>query len=79
MARGRMLSTETAVDPDLNALTLPAYALFLATIPHLDRDGLIDAHPVRLTAVVAPLRFELRDDAAILINEWIERGLVIRY
>jgi hypothetical protein len=74
-----MLSTETAVDPDLNALTLPAYALYLATIPHLDRDGLIDAHPVKLTATVAPLRYELHEDAARLINEWIEIGLVIRY
>jgi hypothetical protein len=74
-----MLSVETAVDPDLNALSLPAYALYLATIPHLDRDGLIDAHPVKLLATVAPLRHELRDSAAMLINEWIEIGLVIRY
>lgn len=79
MARGRMLSTETAVDPELNALTLPAYALYLATIPHLDRDGLITAHPVVLAATVAPLRYELREDAARLINEWIEIGLVCRY
>ncbi len=79
MARGRMLSTETAVDPELNSLTLPAYALYLATIPHLDRDGLITAHPVVLAATVAPLRYELREDAARLINEWIEIGLVCRY
>lgn len=79
MARGRMVSTEVAVDLELNSLSLPAYALYLATIPHLDRDGLIDAHPVRLAAVVAPLRMELRDNAPLLINEWVERGLVIRY
>lgn len=79
MARGRMLSTETAIDPDLNALSLGAFALYLATIPHLDRDGLIDAHPVKLAAMVAPLRYDLRDDAPRLINEWIENGLVIRY
>jgi hypothetical protein len=43
--------------------------LYLLTIPHLDRDGLIDGHPLRLTAIAAPLRFELRDGAEALIDE----------
>lgn len=79
MARGRMLSTDVSVDPETQSLSLASYALYLSTIPHLDRDGLIDAHPLRLVAMAAPLRYEFRDNAAALINEWVEAGLVIRY
>lgn len=79
MARGRMLSTDTSVDPELHSLSLASYALYLSCIPHLDRDGLIDAHPLKLVATAAPLRYEFRDNAAALINEWVELGLVIRY
>ena len=79
MARGRMLSTDVSVDPETQSLTLASYALYLSTIPHLDRDGLIDAHPLRLVAMAAPLRYEFRDNAPALINEWVEAGLVIRY
>lgn len=79
MARGRMLSTDASIDPELNSVTLASMALYLLTIPHLDRDGLIDANPVRLAAQAAPLRSELRDGAGLLINEWIEAGLVQRY
>lgn len=79
MARARMLATDASIDPELNSLTLPSMTLYLLTIPHLDRDGLIDANPVRLAAQAAPLRPELRDGAGALINEWIEVGLVQRY
>lgn len=79
MARARMLATDASIDPELNSLTLPALTLYLLTIPHLDRDGLIDANPVRLAALAAPLRPDLRDGAGALINEWVESGLVIRY
>lgn len=79
MARGRMLSTDVSVDPEAQSLTLASYALYLSAIPHLDRDGLIDAHPLKLVAMAAPLRYEFRDNAAALINEWVEAGLVIRY
>lgn len=79
MARARMLSTDASIDPELNSLTLESMTLYLLTIAHLDRDGLIDANPMRLTAQAAPLRPELRDRAGALINEWIEAGLVVRY
>ncbi len=79
MARGRLVSTEASVDPDLNAVSPHSMLLYLLTIPHLDRDGLIDGHPLRLTAIAAPLRFELRDGAADLIGEWVEAGLVVCY
>ncbi len=79
MARARMVSTDASIDPELNSLTAGSMLLYLLTIPHLDRDGLIDANPVRLAAQAAPLRPELRDGAGLLINEWIEAGLVLRY
>jgi len=79
MARARMLATDASIDPELNSLTLPALTLYLLTIPHLDRDGLIDANPVRLAALAAPLRPDIRDGAGALINEWVEAGLVVRY
>lgn len=79
MARARMLSTDASIDPELNSLTLESMTLYLLTIAHLDRDGLIDANPMRLCAQAAPLRPELRDRAGALINEWIEAGLVQRY
>lgn len=79
MARGRLLSTEASVDLELNSLTNESMLLYLLTLPHLDRDGLTDGTPLRLTAIAAPLRFELRDGAGSLINEWVETGLVVRY
>jgi hypothetical protein len=74
-----MVSTDASIDPELNSTTLASMTLYLLTIPHLDRDGLIDANPVRLAAQAAPLRPELRDCAGLLINEWVEVGLVQRY
>jgi hypothetical protein len=79
MARGRLLSTEASVDPELNSLSSASMLLYLLTLPHLDRDGLTDGTPMRLTAIAAPLRTELRDGAGALINEWVEAGLVVRY
>lgn len=79
MARGRLLSTEASVDPELNSLSSESMLLYLLTLPHLDRDGLTDGTPMRLTAIAAPLRFDLRADAGALINEWVEAGLVVRY
>jgi hypothetical protein len=79
MARARLISTESSIDPELNSISPYAMLLYLLTIPHLDRDGLIDAHPLRLTAIAAPLRLELRDGAQGLIDEWVATGLVVRY
>lgn len=79
MARGRMLTTEAAVDPELHTISVQAMALYLLSIPHLDRDGLIDGRPVRLAALAAPLRPELADHAGSYISEWVQAGLVVRY
>lgn len=79
MARARMLSVDVAGDPELNQLSLEAAYFYLSTIPHLDRDGLITGHPVLLWAKVAPLRVQLMDKAKLLIDEWVQQGLVMRY
>lgn len=79
MARGRILSTNVARDPELNGLSTEALLLYLMAIPHLDRDGLLDGDPTLLWATVAPRRVELLDKAAALIEEWVKGGLVIRY
>lgn len=79
MARGRMLSRDAGSDPNLNALSLEAELLYLLAIAHLDRDGLIAGDPVLVWANAAPKRIELLEKAPKLVNEWVERGLVIRY
>lgn len=79
MARGRMISIQVASDPDLNRLSAEAERLYLRTLPHLDRDGLITGHPMLLWAKVAPLRIELMDACSAMISEWVQQGLVIRY
>lgn len=79
MARGRMLSTQIASDQDLNNLSPEAERLYLRTLPHLDRDGLVTGHPMLLWAKVAPLRMELMDKCNSLIQEWVQQGLVISY
>jgi hypothetical protein len=77
--KGRMISQDCARDPHLNALSLEAELLYLLTLPHLDRDGLIDGDPTLLAATVAPRRPELRDQAGSFIAEWLKQNLVIRY
>lgn len=79
MASGRLLSSEAGLDEDLNACSLAAMLLYVLTVAHLDRDGLIDGTPAVLAARVAPLRADLRDAAGSLINEWVDQGLVVRY
>jgi len=79
MARGRMLSTEASTDPDLNAISADAALLYLFTLPHLDRDGLIDGRPGVIFSRAIPLRFDLLDKTPSLINEWKAQRLVIAY
>ena len=79
MARGRIVSKTVADDAALNRLSLEAEWLFLRTIPHLDRDGLIDGRPALLWATVAPLRVTVMDRTPALIDEWVQQGLVLRY
>jgi hypothetical protein len=45
MARGRFLSESVATDARLNGLSVEAELVYLMTIPHLDRDGLIEGDP----------------------------------
>lgn len=79
MARGRMINESVATDKRLNSLSIEAELVYLKTIPHLDRDGLIlgDAH--LLWGQVCIRRPELCDMMPSIIGEWIEAGLVIRY
>lgn len=79
MARGRLLNRTISTDDRLNNLSQEAMLLYLLTIPHLDRDGLIDGRPRVLWASAAPLRMDLLDSAPRIAQEWIDAGLVIRY
>jgi len=79
MARGRMISKEASTDRALNSISMEAQLLYCLTLPHLDRDGLIDGHPMMLWRLAAPWRLELMDRTHMLIREWIDIGLVTRY
>jgi hypothetical protein len=80
MPAGRFLSKTVATDEPLNHLSWQAQAVYMMTVPHLDRDGLITGHPLLLMAQVAPLRAaELVAIMAGLIDEWLAADLVVRY
>ena len=80
MARGRMISTTVATDKRLADLSLTAEYLYLKTIPHLDRDGLILGDAPLLWGKVAVRRPELLSATEDLISEWLAQdGLVVAY
>lgn len=79
MARGRMLNQTVATDKKLNSLSIEAELLYIKTIPHLDRDGLILGDPMLLWAKVCPRRPELMGKVGDLIQEWIAADLVVIY
>lgn len=79
MARGRMVNHTIAEDAEFNALSVEAQLIYLRTIPHLDRDGLIIGHPSALWGRVAPLMADLLPAMPEIINQMIESGLVISY
>jgi hypothetical protein len=80
MPTGRFLRKTVSTDKSLNRLSWQAQAVYIMTIPHLDRDGLITGHPLLLMAQVAPLRAaELMSSMADLIQEWIAAELVVLY
>lgn len=80
MPDGRFLSKTVATDEPLNRLTWQAQAVYMMTVPHLDRDGLITGHPLLLLAQVAPLRAaELVGIMPGIIQEWIDADLVMCY
>lgn len=79
MANGRFLSTTIATDKRLAGLTIEAEYLFLKTIPHLDRDGLILADPPILWAKVCPRRAEIMPMIPSIYQEWLAAELVTSY
>lgn len=79
MARSRMIAHDIATDEVLNTLNDDSLAAYLMTFPHLDRDGIITAHPVLWCAQVAPLRLHWRDKAESFFLQWEERELVTIY
>lgn len=79
MARGRFLNVTVAADIALNSLSLEAHWLYMMTIPHLDRDGLIIADTYVFFGKVCPRRPELIPRIDALIDEWAKAGLVTLY
>lgn len=79
MARGRFISESVAKDARLNSLSVEAQLVYLMTVPHLDRDGLIDGDPDVLWGVVCPKRRQFLDKMAVYIQEWAKAGLVLMY
>lgn len=79
MARGRFISESVATDARLNSLSIEAELVYLMTIPHLDRDGLIDGDPSVLWGKVCPKRRQFLDTMAVYIQEWAKAGLVLMY
>lgn len=79
MAQGRMLNKSVATDKALNTLSIEAHFLYMMTVPHLDRDGLILGDAPVLFATAVPRRPELAGRIDELVNEWINSGLVTAY
>lgn len=79
MARGRMVASTVATDKRFNSLSSDAALIYLMTIPHLDRDGLILGDAMPLWGRVCPRRNEFIPFMDELIAEWVKSGLVIAY
>lgn len=79
MTRGRFVSTSVAKDKRLNELPIDSALVYVMTIPHLDRDGIIDGDPSVLWGTVCPRRRELLDEMERIILDWTYAGLVVRY
>ena len=79
MAKGRLISSEIALDPDLNSMSVEAIYCYVMAFTNLDRDGLIDGHPNKLWATICPYKTELFDQIPRIVDEWIRSNKVIRY
>jgi hypothetical protein len=79
MAQGRMLSKASSEDEALNRCSLEGHLLYVQTLPHLDRDGLVTGRPLLLWRLALPLRVDFIDITGRLIEEWVQQGLVVRY
>jgi hypothetical protein len=74
-----MLSKVSSEDVALNRCSLEAHLLYVQTLPHLDRDGLVTGRPLLLWRLALPLRVDFIDITGRLIEEWVQHGLVVRY
>lgn len=79
MAKGRLISNEIALDPELMTMSIEALFCYIVAFTNLDRDGLIDGHPNRLWAMTCPYKTELLDQIPRIVDEWVRTGKVIRY
>ena len=79
MARGRFISESVAKDLRLNSLSVEAELVYLMTIPHLDRDGLIEGDTEVVYGTVCPKRRIFIDRIGEFIREWVQVGLVTMY
>jgi hypothetical protein len=74
-----MLNRTAGLDQELNSVSIEAQLLFVMTIPHLDRDGLIIGEPLPHLGVVLPLRPDFFSRYEQLTQELVDCGIVIRY
>lgn len=80
MARGRMISYSVSTDKRFNALSTQAALVFLMTVPHLDRDGLILADACIIAGQICPRREDVTPLVADgILQEWKSQGMVIAY
>lgn len=79
MAIGRMLNKSIALDKELNKVSVEAHLLFVMTIPHLDRDGLIAGETLSHLGTVLPFRPDFFHRYEDLMQELIDAGIVLRY
>lgn len=79
MARGRMINATIAEDEAFNSMSIDAQFLFMRTLPHLDRDGLITGNVALLWSKIAPLLSEYNTKMTDIIQEWIANGFVMNY
>ena len=80
MADGRFLSKSVGYDERLNNLSLMAHFLFVQTIPHLDRDGIVTAERGAVKAMAVPARSEFTLElVASCVEEWKAADLVLEY
>lgn len=79
MARGRMINITIAEDETFNAMSIDAQFVFMRTLPHLDRDGLITGNTTLLHSKVTPLLPEYGPKMADIIQEWIANEFVMKY
>lgn len=79
MAQGRILNKSISTDPEFNGMSSQAQLLYLKTIPHLDRNGLILGHLSRLWATIDPFHADILGRMGEYVQEWLDAGLVLRY